>query len=301
MTSGIEAGFLLVDKPSGWTSHDVVAKVRNLMRMKKVGHAGTLDPMATGLVVVGLGRATRLLRFVQGAPKEYIAKAVFGVATDSLDADGAILERSEMEVTQAEVEAAMRRFVGTIAQVPPMVSARKVGGRRLYELAREGIEVEREAREIDIYSLDLVDFAPSKNPEVTFRTVCSTGTYVRTLGDDIAAALGGRAHLSALRRIRNGSLNVNEAVQIADIESAAKEGRAAELVLTPRNGLPDLPELVVADELAAGIASGLSFPLSAVRTDDLANGPVRIVAGDGRMLAVYQVDGGKATPEVVLA
>ena len=301
MTGGVEAGFLLVDKPSGWTSHDVVAKVRNLMRMKKVGHAGTLDPMATGLVVVGLGRATRLLRFVQGAPKEYIAKAVFGVATDSLDADGAILERSEMEVSQAEVEAAMRRFVGTIAQVPPMVSARKVGGRRLYELAREGIEVEREAREIEIYSLDLVDFAPSKYPEVTFRTVCSTGTYIRTLGDDIAATLGGRAHLSALRRVRNGSLLVSDAVQIADIEAAAEDGTAADLVLSPRNGLPDLPELVVGDDLARGIGSGLSFPLAAASSEDMSEGPVRIVNQDGRMLAVYRVEGGKATPEVVIA
>ena len=158
MSVRVDAGFLLVDKPSGWTSHDVVAKVRNLLRMKKVGHAGTLDPMATGLVVVGIGRATRLLRFVQAAPKEYIAKAVFGVATDSLDADGAILERAEMDVTQSEVERVMERFTGTIAQVPPMVSARKVGGRKLYELAREGVEIEREAREenqIDILGGEL--------------------------------------------------------------------------------------------------------------------------------------------------
>lgn len=301
MTAGVDAGFLLVDKPSGWTSHDVVAKVRNLMRMKKVGHAGTLDPMATGLVVLGLGRATRLLRFVQGAPKEYIAKAVFGVATDSLDADGAILERSEMNVTQAEVEKAMERFVGTIAQIPPMVSARKVGGRKLYELAREGVEIEREAREVEIYSLDLIDFAPSNYPEVTFRTVCSTGTYVRTLGDDIAGALGGRAHLSALRRVRNGSLLIGDAVQIADIEAAAKEGTAFDLVLSARDGLPDLPELVIDEGLATGVGSGLSFPVVAAGDDIDDEGPVRIVNQDGRLLAVYRVEAGKAFPEVVIA
>lgn len=300
MTVGVDAGFLLVDKPSGWTSHDVVAKVRNLMRMKKVGHAGTLDPMATGLVVVGLGRATRLLRFIQGAPKEYIAKAVFGVATDSLDADGAILERSEMEVSQVEVEEVMRRFVGTISQVPPMVSARKVGGRKLYELARAGIEVEREARAIQIYSLDLVDFAPSKYPEVTFRTVCSTGTYVRTLGDDIAGALGGRAHLSALRRVRNGSLLVSDAVQIADIEAAAKEGSTTDLVMAPRAGLRDLPEIAVDDALAQGVGSGLAFPLSAVGDEATDTGPVRVVNQNGRLLAVYRVADGKAFPEVVI-
>ena len=297
----ITAGFLLVDKPSGWTSHDVVAKVRNLLRIKKVGHAGTLDPMATGLVVVGLGRATRLLRFVQGAPKEYVARAVFGVATDSLDADGAILERAEMEVSEVEVAAAMERFVGIIAQVPPMVSARKVGGRKLYELAREGVEIEREAREVEIYSLDLIDFAPSPYPEVTFRAECSTGTYVRTLGDDIARSLGGRAHLSALRRVRNGSLHVRDALGIDEIEAAAREGSATDLVLSPRDGLPDLPEVVVDTDLAAGVGSGLSFPTTAVRTDIPAMGHVRIVDGSGRMLAVYRIEESKAFPEVVIA
>ena len=137
MTDTVSAGFLLIDKPSVWTSHDVVAKVRGVLRVKKVGHAGTLDPLATGLVVVGLQRATRLLRFVQSAPKEYVATAVFGVATDSLDADGAILERAPMDFTEAELRTVMDRFVGTIAQVPPMVSARKVGGKKLYELASE--------------------------------------------------------------------------------------------------------------------------------------------------------------------
>lgn len=298
MTSPV--GFLLVDKPSGWTSHDVVAKVRNLFRIKKVGHAGTLDPMATGLVVVGLGRATRLLRFVQGAPKEYVAKAVFGVATDSLDADGAILERTEMEVSQAEVERVMQRFVGTIAQIPPMVSARKVGGKKLYELARQGIEIEREAREVDIFSLELIDFAPSNYPEVTFRTVCSTGTYVRTLGDDIAQALGGRAHLNALRRIRNGSLNVNDALGIEELETVVAAGTGNEVILSARDGLPDLSEVLIGADVAAGVRNGLSFPAVSLGNDIPDAGPVRIVDESERLLAVYRVEGGKALPEVVL-
>jgi tRNA pseudouridine55 synthase len=295
------AGFLLVDKPAGWTSHDVVAKVRRLFGIKKVGHAGTLDPMATGLVVVGLGRATRLLRFVQVAPKEYLAKAIMGVATDSLDADGAILERAEMDVTRRDVAAVMERFVGTISQVPPMVSARKVGGRKLYELARQGIEIEREAREVDIYDLEIIDFAPSPYPELTFRTVCSTGTYVRTLADDIAGALGGRAHLSELRRIRNGSLHVDDAARIDDLESAVADGAGREVMLSPRDGLPDLAEIVVSDELAAGIANGLAFPLAALSNDRPESGPLRIVGNEGRLLAVYRVEQGKALPEVVLA
>ncbi len=301
MSTRVEAGFLLVDKPSEWTSHDVVAKVRNLLRIKKVGHAGTLDPMATGLVVVGLGRATRLLRFVQGAPKEYVARAVFGVATDSLDADGAILERAEMDITQAEVEQTMKRFVGTIAQIPPMVSARKVGGKKLYELAREGVEIERDARDVDIYSLELIDFAPSPYPEVTFRTECSTGTYVRTLADDIARTLGGRAHLSALRRVRNGSLHVNDAVAITEIESAAAEERAHDLVLGARDGLPDLPEVIASPEIEIGVGRGLSFPGAAL-SDSLPDaGPLRVVNEGGRLIAVYRIEEGKAFPEVVIA
>ncbi len=301
MTAGVPAGFLLVDKPPGWTSHDVVAKVRNLMKIKKVGHAGTLDPMATGLVVLGLGRATRLLRFVQAAPKEYVARAVFGVATDSLDADGAILDREAMDVEQSDVERVMGRFVGTIAQIPPMVSARKVGGRKLYELAREGIEIEREARDIEIYLLELIDFAPSSYPEVTFRTVCSTGTYVRTLADDIAQSLGGRAHLSALRRIRNGSLLVSNAVEMADLEAAAADGTVESFVLSPAEGLPDLPRVDVGEDIAAGVRNGLSFPASALQAELPETGPVRIVDEAGNLIAVYAIDGGKASPEVVLS
>lgn len=296
MTSS--AGFLLVDKPSGWTSHDVVAKVRSLLEIKKVGHAGTLDPMATGLVVVGLGRATRLLRFVQSAPKEYVARAVLGVATDSLDADGAVLERAPMEVTQAEIESAMVRFTGTIAQVPPMVSARKVGGRKLYELARAGIEIEREAREVQIFNLELVDFAPSNYPEVVFRTVCSTGTYVRTLGDDLARSLGGRAHLSALRRIRNGSLHVDDALGIDDIEAAVAAGSTDGLVLAPRAGLPDIPEVIVGEDVLTGVRNGLSFPASVLGASD---GVLRVVDQAGMLAAIYRVGDGKAKPEVVLS
>jgi len=136
-----DPAFVLVDKAGEWTSHDIVGKARGLFGMKKIGHAGTLDPMATGLVVLGLGRATRLLRFVQGQPKEYVATAMFGVATDSLDADGAILDRTAMDVTSEDVAGVVDRFVGDIMQVPPMVSAIKIDGKRLHALAREGIEV----------------------------------------------------------------------------------------------------------------------------------------------------------------
>jgi len=291
-------GFLLVDKPGGWTSHDVVARVRSALSVKKVGHAGTLDPMATGLLVLGLGRATRLLRFVQAFPKEYVARILFGVATDSLDADGAILTREPMPVDQDVVAGAMARFVGPILQVPPMVSARRVGGHRLYELARDGVEVEREATEVTIYAFDLVEFSPCDYPEATVRVRASAGTYVRTLADDVARALGGRAHLTALRRIRNGSLDVAEAATVDQITAAAAAGTAARLVLDPADGLPDIPAAVVEDDLAAAVANGVPLAGHQLEAGD---GLVKLLDRGGTLLALYRVQGARAVPEVVLS
>ncbi len=291
-------GFLLIDKDAGWTSHDVVAKVRGITGKRKIGHAGTLDPMATGLVVLGLGKATRLLRFVQDAPKEYVARACFGVATDSLDADGAVLFREPMPVSEAEVRDVMSRFVGRVAQIPPMVSARKVEGRRLYELAREGIEVEREARTVEISSLELLDFAPCDYPEVSFRVVCSKGTYVRTLADDMARALGGRAHLTSLRRLRNGSLRVDDAHSVGEVAAAGPGWR--DLALPAVAGLPDLPQVTVGDDTAVAIRNGVVFPAAAL-VDGMPDGPVGLVDGTGALLAVYRVGAGRAKAEVVLS
>ena len=292
-------GFLLVDKAGGWTSHDVIAKLRGALRIKKMGHAGTLDPMATGLLVVGVGRATRLLRFVQAAPKVYEATALFGVATDSLDADGAVLERSPLPVDADELETVMRRFVGTIHQVPPMVSARRVGGKRLYELAREGTEVERQARPVVIHSLELLDLAPSDYPEVTFRVTCGTGTYVRTLADDLAGAIGGRAHLTALRRIANGSLNVEAAAGVDEIAALAAPGEPHPLMLAPGDGLPDIQAVVVDEGLSKAVGNGVAFGRSQLAAD-LEDGPVRLFDSNRRLLAVYRAAGSRMTAEVVL-
>jgi len=291
----MEAGFLAVDKEPGWTSHDVVAKTRTAIGIRKIGHAGTLDPMATGLLVLGIGRATRLLRFVQDAPKEYVATARLGVATDTLDADGAVLEREPLPVGEDDFEVAMERFVGEIHQVPPMVSARKVEGRRLYELAREGKEVEREARPVTIHDLELLDFAPSDYPEATFRVRCSKGTYVRTLADDIARALGGRGHLSALRRTAIGSLSVENAVAVADV---TREGWT-EMALSPAEGLRDVPSVVVDAEVARAVLHGVTLAAQAVGNP--AEGHLRMLDGDGNLLAVYRSTGTRASAEVVLS
>jgi tRNA pseudouridine55 synthase len=290
------SGFLLVDKPGGVTSHDVVAAIRRALRGVKVGHAGTLDPMATGLLVLGVGRATRLLRFVQGAPKTYVARMVLGVATDTLDADGAVLERTPMPVAEEDVRAAAERFVGSIMQVPPMVSARKVEGRRLYELAREGATVEREARRVTISEIEILDFSPCDYPDVLFRCRCSTGTYVRSLADDIGRALGGRAHLSALRRHRIGSLTVDEARPLGELAESLPEGLDDALV-SPSAGLADLPAVVVGEDAATGVRHGVVFPAAVL---DGPQGPFRVLDESGRLLAVYSGDGSRARAEVVL-
>ena len=293
------AGFLLVDKPQGWTSHDVVAKVRGQIG-GNVGHAGTLDPMATGLLVLGIGGATRLLRFVQGARKEYLATALLGVATDSLDADGTIVSSEPLPVTESEVREAMEQFTGEISQIPPMVSARKVEGRRLYELAREGKVVEREARKVTIDKLELIDFAPSDHPEITFRTVCSTGTYIRTLADDIGGALGGRAHLTALRRVRNGPINVKDALSIDEIVTAVSNDDIERLILDPGSVLEGFPEIRVDEDLALRVRNGRYLPSHMAPDEALVQEFLRISDRNGKLIAMYRDDNGALVPEVVI-
>src|SRR5205085_5168052 len=228
-------GLVIVDKPPAHTSHDVVARMRKLYGQRRVGHAGTLDPDATGVLLVGLGRATRLLRYLQGAGKSYRARMVFGVATDTLDASGAVLERAAMTLTVDQVAQAARAFVGEIEQIPPMVSAIKVDGRRLYELARAGEVVERAARPVRIDTLVVEDFVDGAYPEATIRIDCSSGTYVRTLAADLGTALGGCAHLRELRRLRVGSFEVEEAHTLDEIEADPQR-----FVLSPAAALRDM-------------------------------------------------------------
>lgn len=295
-----DVGFILVDKPQGWTSHDVVAKIRKHTG-GKVGHAGTLDPMATGLLVLALGKATRLLRFIQGQPKEYVATAVFGVATDSLDADGAVLGREPLPVSEADVRAVMARFEGRILQVPPMISARKIEGRRLYALAREGKVVEREPRPVEIYHLALIELAPGSYPEVTFEVRCGTGTYVRTLADDIARSLGGRAYLSALRRTKNGSLSVESTHTVEAVVASAEAGALDQLVVPPSVALGDLAEATVDPELLRAVRNGATVPVTILQAELPDESYVRMLDGNGDLLGVYRVVGRTAKPEVVLA
>lgn len=295
-----DRGFLLIDKPSGLTSHDVVARVRRAIGIRKVGHAGTLDPLATGLLVCGVGPATKLMRFVQDLPKEYVAQVRFGIATDSLDADGEENFRKPMTVTREDLDAVIDGFVGLIDQVPPMVSALKVGGKRLHELAREGIEIERDARQVEIHSIQVLDARPAEFSEAVIRVVCAKGTYVRVLADDIAKALGGRAHLTALRRLRTGHLSVDRAVTVDRLAELGEEGNWQSVLLSPSQALESLPECPLHSGLAGRVSNGARLTLADVPGDWTDGQTYRMTDSAGELLAVYRLSAGIFAPEVVL-
>jgi tRNA pseudouridine55 synthase len=287
-------GLVVVDKPGGCTSHDVVATLRKVYGQRRVGHAGTLDPDATGVLLVGLGRVTRLLRFLQDAGKAYEGRVVFGIATSTLDASGAVLEQSPMPITRDDVVAATARFLGDIEQLPPMVSAVKVAGRRLHELARAGQEVEREPRQVHVDRFDVTGFQAGPYPEATVVVECSSGTYVRSLAADLGAALGGCAHLAALRRTRVGSFGLAEAHPLDTV------GQDPDTVLlAPAAAVRDLERVDVDDEQARAVAHGVPFPTAALAVRG--PGPFAIVAPDGALLAVYETRGAALKPAVVLS
>ena len=289
-------GLVAVDKPAAWTSHDVVARLRRIFGQRRVGHAGTLDPDATGLLLVGLGGATRLLRFLQDSGKEYRARVMFGVATDTLDASGAVLERTEMPLTRVQLERAAEAFRGAIEQVPPMVSALKVNGRRLYELARAGEEIERKPRDVRIDELEIEDFTSGDYPEATLRVSCSSGTYIRSLAADLGTALGGCAHLVRLRRLRIASFSVEEAHSLAEIEADPDA-----VVLSPLEAVRDLECVRVQGEQQRAIAHGASFAAHALLPTDAGPGPFAVANGDNVLLAVYERRGAGIKPSVVVA
>ncbi len=284
------SGLVVVDKEAGWTSHDVVARCRRIFGQRRVGHAGTLDPDATGVLLVGLGRSTRLMRFLTGLPKTYRGEVVLGVATSTLDASGVVTGTWDMSaMSLADMSAAAAGFCGPINQVPPMVSAVKVDGRRLHALAREGIEVERAARPVVVHR-----FAVSPGPELgvfVIEVECSSGTFVRVLAADLGAALGGGAHLRRLRRLAIGSFSVNEARPVDELTSND--------VLTPAQALRDLDHVVVDPEVERHVARGLA--LDRIPLGVTGDGPWGLIDADQRLLAVYEAtDTDRIRPAVVL-
>jgi tRNA pseudouridine55 synthase len=281
-------GVSIVDKPAGWTSHDVVAKARGLLRNKKIGHSGTLDPDATGLLLLGVGRVTRLLRFLTVLPKTYTGELVLGMETTTLDASGDVVATHDMaHVTEADVRRAAARLTGEIMQIPPMVSAVRVGGKRLHELARAGEVVEREPRPVTVRRFD-VTAVDERAGRYEFVVTCSSGTYVRSLAADLGSSLGGGAHLTSLRRTAIGSFAVDEARPLDDL-----------VVLAPIEALRDYAVVVIDDDAARDVGHGKVLPRTRLGLDG--EGPWAVCDEQNTLLAVYEEHrDDNAKPAVVL-
>jgi tRNA pseudouridine55 synthase len=284
-------GLVVVDKEAGWTSHDVVAKSRGLLGTRKVGHSGTLDPDATGVLLLGVGRVTRLLRYLGLLRKRYTGVVVLGTATSTLDASGEVTGTWDMSrASPDDARRAATGLTGDILQVPPMVSAVQVGGRRLHELAREGIEVDRQARPVTVHSFHIGE--PAAPGELPIEVECSSGTYIRVLAADLGAALGGGAHLRDLRRTAIGSFTAEQAVPVEEV--------GPDLLLPPAEALRDLARIEVGEQVEADIRHGRVVPAERLGADG--DGPWPVVDGDGRLLAVYErYRGSTVKPGVVLA
>ena len=275
-------GILIVDKPAGWTSQDVAAKLRGVFHEKRVGHGGTLDPMATGVLPIFIGRATRAVPFFEHADKVYEAGLRLGLVTDTQDATGRTLEERAVDITQVQLEAALDKLRGEIAQIPPMYSAIKVNGQKLYALARQGKAVERAPRPVTIFALDLLGGAGA---DWRLRVHCSKGTYVRTLCHDIGAALGCGGCLSALRRTRAGAYDVTRSHTMAEILAADDP----EALLLPTDSLfSDRPALKVAENAERKLRNG-----APLHTPKLKDGEYRVYNQAGDFLLLAQVANGE--------
>ncbi|CAG0936300.1 tRNA pseudouridine synthase B [Thermoflexales bacterium] len=244
MMPNASTGILILDKPAGLTSHDVVKHVRRATQIRQVGHAGTLDPMATGVLVVCLGQATRVSEYLLGHDKAYHATIRLGVETNTYDADGEVVSTHAVDIDRAAVEQALAQFRGEIQQVPPMYSAIKREGQKLYELARQGIEIERAARAVIIHSIELRRY---QAPEVTVDVQCSAGTYIRSIAHDLGAALGTGGHLTALTRTAAGPFTIDQALPLATFEAAAREGRWRTHLHPIDTALNDWPLVVLSE------------------------------------------------------
>jgi tRNA pseudouridine55 synthase len=298
MICGVD-GLLVVDKPAGWTSHDVVARCRKRFGLRRVGHGGTLDPDATGVLLVGLGRATRLLRFLAGWPKSYTGEVVLGIATSTLDASGDVTGRWDMSsVTVDAARRAAQGLTGTISQVPPMVSAIHVSGRRLHQLAREGVEVERPPRMVTVSRFSVEPAAegataarPGDNPVFAVQVECSSGTYVRSLAADLGAALGGGGHLRNLRRTAVGPFRIADAVRLDAV--------SVDHVLAPIAALRGMPTAKVDEPVAIAVGHGRVLGRAELGVEG--PGPWAVIDAGGELLAVYEPHrDGRTKPVLVL-
>jgi tRNA pseudouridine55 synthase len=294
------SGILNIDKPPGITSHDVVDVVRRVAGQKKVGHAGTLDPLATGVLVVCLGQATRVAEYLMAGRKKYRATLVLGTGTDTYDADGEVVDSGgRTDFSQPEIEAALAGFVGAIEQVPPMYSAIKRDGQPLYKLAREGKTVEREARPVEIDEIVLDDWT---EPSLILTVSCSPGTYIRSLAHDMGQRLGTSAHLATLVRLQSGRHNLESSVSLDRLEEAFQHGQETEFLLPMDEALFDYPAIVVGRDAGRRIVHGQGVPAEAAAAESSA-GLCRAYDLEGEFLALmsYHADRQLWRPKKVFA
>jgi tRNA pseudouridine55 synthase len=253
-------GILNLNKPDGPTSHDVVNRVRALTGVRRVGHAGTLDPLATGVLLVCIGRATRVVEYLMAGRKTYRARVRLGITTDTYDAEGQVVREMPVEVTHAQLEVALSRFRGQIEQLPPVYSAVKHKGTPLHRLVRQGRKVERRSlkpRQVEIFQLELIAWEP---PECVLEVVCSPGTYVRALGHDLGQALGCGAYLTKLARLASGDFRLEDALTLEELSQAASEGRWGDLLHPIDKALARFPALRLDADMARQVCSGQAIP-----------------------------------------
>lgn len=283
-------GVLPVAKPEGPTSHDMVASARRILRTRRVGHTGTLDPFASGLLLLCIGRATRLSEYLTGLEKTYEAVARLGASTDTLDREGRVVSTSDAwaDLDEATVRSAFEDQQGTLLQTPPEYSAKKIGGRRAYELAREGVRVAPDPVEVSIHSLRVLSV---DGPDVTFSVRCSSGTYIRAIGRDAGAALGTGAHLTKLRRTAVGGFHLDQAVRLEDLEDPT-EAEAA--LIRPLDALGHLPVVELGADEVARVGHG-----QALQAEGRAPTGRVVLAADSRLLAVAESDGATLRPRKV--
>ncbi len=276
-------GVLVVDKSRGLSSFDVVRQVRRLCKTRRVGHAGTLDPLATGVLPVAVGWATRLVEFIMAGEKSYQATMILGASTDTQDSEGRILEEKEWQhIDRVDVDAAISCFTGQIDQLPPMYSALKRDGKPLYKLARQGLEVERDTRQVVVESLVIDEF---ELPYITFTVRCSKGTYVRTLCHDIGQKLNCGAHMTALRRLSCGQFDVSTSHTLEELWELESQGESLPL-LSPVEALADWPSLVVSGTLLDRLQDGVAPDMSAFDVSGLVAGSQVRFMTDGNLIAV---------------
>ncbi len=282
-------GIINVYKEAGYTSHDVVAKLRGILKQKKIGHTGTLDPAAVGVLPVCLGSGTRLCDMLTEKSKEYVAVLRLGITTDTQDTTGSILAEKAVQSTAEEVRGAIRSFVGTYNQIPPMYSALKVNGKKLYELARAGKEVEREARTVQIEEIEILSM---NLPDVEIRVACSKGTYIRTLCHDIGTALGCGGAMASLKRTRSGDFTIDNAYTLEQLQRLSDQNRMEEVILEVDRIFEHMPMIVVPEKFHKLLANG-----NRIGTDQILEMPViapdaevRVYSFAGKFFGVYRYD-----------